>query len=345
MVKPVIALSCSGEGLGHASRMVSLCTALQEQYHCVIWCPDSVRDFFVEKVPGITIFSVPLTRLIKRHNRVNVPLTIMSNLWTRLVMHRGVAAVREQFKSHAIKALIADYEPMTCLVAKSLNIPVIAFNHQGILDRFKCRSLSDVVGWGANRFMLPHFDHEIVSSFYNGDVGPLIRQQVMSQVPKTDDFVFVYAKPTFQSIVTRIRTHCPTVDFRWFPNPSMQMESAMAACKAVVAPAGHQLLSEALVLKKPIFCVPEQWQAEQQLNARMIEKSGWGMMGHPHTIESQFEDFMATLSAYPKPSDPNYHFCLTNDIDRAVLRVTAVLTECLNQVDIISQSECATLIG
>jgi hypothetical protein len=50
----------------------------------------------------------------------------------------------------------------------------------------------------------------------------------------------------------------------------------LASCRAVVATAGFTLMSEAISLDKPMLAVPIRGQFEQVLNARYLEREGYG---------------------------------------------------------------------
>lgn len=321
-----VGVAMSGEGHGHASRMAALCRRLRDHVDLVIWCPRTVSAFLADKLPGIPQYEIPLTKLHKTGNKVNIIRTGIGNIQTRWMMHTKLSNMQAQFAAHTITTMISDYEPMSCLAAKKSQIPVLAFNHQGVLDRFFPRNITDIAGRLANWFMRPHFDHQIVSSFYYGNVGPLLRDEITSQTPTDGDYFFVYLKPTFRPVFDKIKAAYPELSYRCFPNKTDNLEAAMAGCKAVITPAGHQLLSEALSLKKPVFAVPENGQSEQQLNARMIEAADLGMKATNTTAVQRFTTFLTRLQTSPFRGTSGDHYCLKDDTERALEQVLAAIT-------------------
>jgi len=53
----------------------------------------------------------------------------------------------------------------------------------------------------------------------------------------------------------------------------------LISCKGVITNGGFSLISEAVILNKPIYSIPIKHQGEQEMNGYYIEKEGWGIPG------------------------------------------------------------------
>ena len=71
----------------------------------------------------------------------------------------------------------------------------------------------------------------------------------------------------------------------------------LRTARAVVAGGGFTLLSECVYLHKPVLSLPVQGQFEQTLNARYIERLGYGACGAEPT-EALIFDFLARLEEF-----------------------------------------------
>ncbi len=127
-------------------------------------------------------------------------------------------------------------------------------------------------------------------------------------MPVTGDYVLVYVKKSSAQQVREILSDFPDTDFRIFPDPEHDFVEALAGCKAVLAPAGHQLLSEALYLKKPVLTIPQEQQYEQRLNAKMLKASGWGRGTDLNNLKRDLTTFLAELDSYPRKASSLYRF-------------------------------------
>ena len=85
--------------------------------------------------------------------------------------------------------------------------------------------------------------------------------------------------------------------FRPFSEPAFIED--LATCRGVIAGGGFTLMGEAVFLHKPMLAVPLAGQFEQFLNARYLEREGFGMFAEnfedPATVRA-FLDRTATLT-------------------------------------------------
>ena len=70
-------------------------------------------------------------------------------------------------------------------------------------------------------------------------------------------------------------------------------------CSGIISPAGHTIISEALVYGKPILAVPVKDHLEQLVNAHLIEKQGFGIACYDSaTLEKSMREFFSKLPEF-----------------------------------------------
>jgi uncharacterized protein (TIGR00661 family) len=321
-----IAVSLTGEGSGHATRMTALCRELGSRHEVSVWCPLHTRRLMQPRLPDSRFYELPWFQAAYDGNRVRLLETMRSNLG--LFFRAGLVAISlaRELESRQVDAVVSDYEPFLCLAGTMTGKPVLQLNHQGVIDRHPALRWDWFVAWLVNRIMMPPASERLVSSFYNGDVGPLLRPEIAGRREEPADFVVVYARTGFAEHVLPVLDKYPNTEFRVFPSEQHDYAESLAACRGVIAPAGHQLMSEALHLRKPLLAFPQDNQYEQELNARMLERSGWGMRGN---IERVFEDvgrFLQFMPHFPlhRPR-PGMELRFHDSTDQAARRVEGIL--------------------
>lgn len=311
--------------------MAALCQGLSGEHRVSLLCPDHTWDRLRPRFPDFDFTPIPYLRTIYRYNSVDVGRTLVFNSGHFLRRPWTTRRLADRLQDMGIQALISDYEPFGPLAAKRAGIPVLLFNHQGVVDTHRSLKPSWLLAWFINRVMMPYGNAHITSSFYNGDVGPLIRQEVTGKTPTRGDFVFVYAREAFREHVVPALGRFPDTNFRVFPSGHSSFTDSLASCLGIVAPAGHQLISECLSLGKPLLVFPQQGQYEQELNARMLAASGWGMIGSIRRLPRALERFLAALDRFPlhQPST-GVRYCLHDDAPRAVRLVDEWLRQAVH---------------
>ena len=95
-----------------------------------------------------------------------------------------------------------------------------------------------------------------------------------------------YLKPLYRELLLPLLDRLGRDRFKVFPDPKADYAEALATARALVAPAGHQSISEALALGKPVFAIPVEGQFEQELNARKLRETGFGDWSDYRNLES-----------------------------------------------------------
>lgn len=323
-----IALSCTGEGFGHASRTVALAQMLAARYELVIFCPERLFPFMRENLgTDIPLESIPYFPFVKHRDRIDYVGTTLRILPGAIRFPADISRVARRLKRHGVQALISDYDPYGSYAADRLGMPILQINHPAVVLRDRAFSLESMLARVISILLMGKYHRKLVVSFYDGDLGPVVRPALESgRRAEPEDFIVVYLKPSYRKIMLRALKRLAIHNVQVFPSPDKNIIDYLGRCRAVISSAGHQFMSEALVLKKPVFVVPQVGQYEQLLNARMLEQSGWGTWAWMEEVEPKLREFVANLDRYPLPAKQDaVRYRFDNDLPRAVRKIEAFL--------------------
>lgn len=322
-----IAISFVGEGLGHASRIITIAKELSKHHIIYFYCPKevqtSVQEAFSLDKKRFSFTSIPHIELAKRDNKLQLLKTSAINFEKLFFNTKTINSLAKSLQKENIHAVISDYDRFLPLAGKKANIPVLLFNHQKVIEQFPKFSLTYFIAKVTNKIMMPHYDQIISSSFYDGDVGPIIRKEVKQLKTSNKNFILVYLRPFFRSQIQPILNKS-TIPLKYFPNKNDDFLKALSQCKGIIAPAGHQLISEALYLKKPILVIPLKHHYEQQLNSLMLKESNKGICCDIHSFESYLDDFYQLIDK-PSTNKSKIKFITTDDTPKAIKKIQEFL--------------------
>lgn len=326
-----LGISINGEGGGHITRMIALAEKLKDHYEIYFWTPKSCHNFLKFYFPQHPIFDLPAFDFYKKNHVILYNKTFFLNLKLAKKYIFGDKILIKQLKKSKINLIISDYEPFLPKASLSLNIPVLYFSHQPILSKHPKIDFEYVIAFMVNKIMMPNHFPQICCSFYNGDVGPMVRNYISQEKTEIHDYVLVYASPSVKSTILPVINEINDVCFKICPDPQIDFAQCLAKCRAVIAPAGHQLMTECLIHNKPLLAFPQKKQYEQRLNAIMLEKSGRGMMGDIKNMKSDIIKFLNKLGSYPfKEPEKNTNFVFKNDINHAVCIINDIIQKKFN---------------
>jgi len=336
-----IALAANGEGYGHASRMVSLVESLGSQYRLVLYAPDSIHDFLKSKLGSrlsqtkinckrlnlpMYLHSLPGLCFTKQGDRIKYLATLRQNLPVIFSMRRNLAILRKQFVQDGVDVLISDFEPFSTLAARALGLPILQLNHPGVVLRDSSIRLDALLAKLVATLMMGVYTRRQLVSFYDGDIGPLIRDEIKKQqITNTGPIVVFVKKEYRQKVLCELKRN-GIHDLLIFPEAAAQHDyaKALAGCRALISSAGHQALSECIYLGKPVFAIPQRGQYEQLLNARKLALSGRGWNGNLRTLQQDLPKFLTAIknNQWPvKGQRPGLHIKDDDWTDRLLRRI------------------------
>ncbi len=317
-----IVYGVSGEGSGHSSRArvvlehlaaagheVKVVTYGRGVHHLAI-------DFDLFETVGLKIVSVD--------NRVAPAKTLLTNLQRLPDGHKRLQQLKaELFKRFKPDVVITDFEPMCAYLANHYDLPLITIDNQHRLRymHFDCPAplhRDRQLAVNIIRSLVPRPDVSLVTTFYFGQpkndrtflFAPLLRDEVRSMTPRTNNHILVYLTSGFESFLDLLREF-PRERFIVYGQSdgggigNLQFKAPgkegflkdLADCKAVMATAGFTLMTEALHLGKPYLAMPMSGQFEQAINAVFLEKLECGVNLH-HLSKAGIGDFLYRLPEF-----------------------------------------------
>lgn len=317
-----IIYSCAGEGRGHVTAVIAISQFLIDKLEIVFVAPPSVSSLLREQFPNNKVYDVPGLAFPLTKGRINIPKTIIYSAGILFGRARTVHQMKEIIIKEKIDTVICDFEPYTAYASTELGVPLFHINHPGIvLERVSFRPEILLAKLGAFLIMGSYGQKTAFYSFFNGQLGPIIRKEILELTPEDGNHFLVYLNPHMKKYFLRIAKNFPQYQFKFFPNPQEDYLEALRTCKAVIAPGGHQTISEAIVLKKPILAYPIPSQYEQILNVKMLNYSGRGFGGNPKKLKKSFIEFLNWLPGFPYPQKGHNTFRLHDDTSTAVKEI------------------------
>jgi uncharacterized protein (TIGR00661 family) len=320
--KKILAFSCAGEGFGHIARIVALSEYLRNDFEIIYFVPKSVQGFLLKNLGTVRIVTIPSFHFVLRDHGIDYLRTVKENIGYFLNYADIVSEIKKRLSEYRIDSLICDFEPFVSRSAASLGIPFMNFSHPGILIKTFPLSFSGFCSRAVARFMTPAAQANLFCSFYNGEIGPVIRREIREKEPVYEDFYLVYTKKDSQKQMLDCLQYFPDKRFAVYPREGGDFAESLCRCRGIIAPAGHQLISEALYLGKPILAFPQKGQYEQTVNARMLEKSGRGFYGKVQHMQRDMQRFFDHIEEFPYCQNRFERFCFTDDTRKIVKFIT-----------------------
>lgn len=350
-----IIYALSGQGRGHASRVMAVSDELRARGHDLAFCCGGTA-LEILSAKNEPVIPVPSLRQVMEGNEVRMLQTLRTN-WDSIVhlgeIVSGLADTFDRFEPHLI---ITDFEAFSHRAAERLGVPVISFNHQQVITEttyslpLKYR-FDAMMAELAVRLIAPSNPELVLmtSFFYpplrnpekTALIPPIIRPAVQKLKPTRGDHVLVYYNTTAgaEHVLQTLREvdarfivynfDRPDDDTMSYPNirfkePSIEeFLDDLASSRAVISTAGFTLTSETLYLGKPLLVVPNRGIFEQTLNALFLERDGLGaaVMDRPLTVED-VSTFLKKRSEYEEKLR-RHASCGNNEAVRCIESVLA----------------------
>lgn len=302
-----------GEGMGHATRSRVVIDALAARGHDVqVVVSGRAHDYLkaresdrlgVNRIWGLSI--------VYEDNEVRNVRTLLENVrgaalggWPRNA--KAYLDLTDQFRPEVV---VSDFETWSWLYGKAHRIPVISLDNIQIVNR--CEHPPEVIAGKEREYLLakavvkaklPGCFHYLVGTFFFPRVSkprttlvpPVLRPEVLAARPEPGEHLVVYQTSTSNAalpdILRRCGRECRIYGLRrdlaaderdgnllWRPFAEQRFVDDLRTAKAVVSGGGFTLMSEAVYLHRPMLSVPVKKQFEQILNARYLERAGYGL--------------------------------------------------------------------
>jgi uncharacterized protein (TIGR00661 family) len=296
-----------GEGLGHATRSGVVAEHLIGRGHEVkMVASGRAFPYLSERLPDVEeIWGLSFAL-------VDGQVDTWRSVWKNL---RGGARGVPQDLAHGVRIarsfkpelVITDFDGFAYAFAKTERLPVISLGNIQMTAR--CEHDETILHGAhvpyreartfvraklplAHRYLITTFFYPPVSAPRTILVPPILRTEIVAAAPEDGGHVLAYGRIAQSSIDALVATGVPchlygardglegdvvegTLTYKPFSNDGFVED--LRTCRGVVASAGFSLMSEAVYLRKPMLAIPLAGQFEQIMNARYLEKLGFGV--------------------------------------------------------------------
>jgi uncharacterized protein (TIGR00661 family) len=318
-----------GEGMGHAMRSRVVLEHLCAQGHEIeIMASGRAKDFLAKRFEGVN--RIHGLHMIYEDNRVRRGKTLWSNVLTGAAgVPQNIAAYFELIKEFRPEAVISDFESWAYLYAKAHRLPIVSIDNMQIINR--CTHDDEILAGHQAEFQitrtfvkgkLPFCDHYLITTFFRPPVRkpkttlvpPILRPEILAARRRPGEHLLVYQTAegygSLADTLARTGLECRIYgmrrgiqeeqvegDLRYRPFSEEGFVDDLASCLGVIAGGGFTLMGEAVYLHKPMLAVPLGRQFEQLLNARYLEREGFGRGADSLDDPAVIRDFVAAIPA------------------------------------------------
>jgi uncharacterized protein (TIGR00661 family) len=301
-----------GEGMGHAIRSRVVIDHLARTHDVQVVVSGRAHDYLkarerdrlgVNKIWGLSI--------VYEDNEVRNFRTLLANVRGAALggWPRNVKAWFDLAESFRPEVVVSDFESWSYLFARSRGLPCVSVDNIQIVNR--CEHPPDVVAGheaelllakGIVKAKLPGCFHYLVTTFFYPRVAkprttlhpPVLRPEILAAVAERGEHLLVYQTSTsneaLPDLLRRSGRECRIYGLRrdlaadlrdgnllWRPFDERTFVEDLRTARGVVSGGSFTTMSECVYLHKPLLSVPVRKQVEQVLNARWLEKLGYGM--------------------------------------------------------------------
>jgi len=346
-----------GEGMGHAIRSKVVLDFLVSEGHQVeIMASGRAVDFLKKHFPAVN--RIHGYFMIAEENYIHRGKTFWLNVMKGAVgVPRNIAAYFELVDDFQPQCVISDFESWTYLYAKTHRLPVLSIDNMQVINR--CTHAPEILeGERANfeiakafvKAKLPGCDHYFITTFFHPPIRkertslhpPILRPEILAASPTKGDHLLVYqtteSNERLAEVLAATGLPCRIYgmrrnisedqvegDLTYRPFSEDGFIADLASARAVIAGGGFTLIGEAVYLHKPVLSIPLENQFEQTLNARYLEKEGFGMATKTLTDPAVIQRFLAEL--------PRYEASLAGYEQKDNTHLLTALTEKLDQAE------------
>jgi uncharacterized protein (TIGR00661 family) len=323
----------NGEGMGHATRSQVVIDALLKAHDVRVVASGAAFRYLRDRLPRVDEIFGPSFAM--KNGEIQRWATVRQNF------AKGPRELPDTVK-HWMKlvhewrpeVVITDFEPLAGRYARATRTPLVCVDNINMVDR--CRHDREIIGReredfllarAVTRAMVPTAGDYIITTFFRPPlargrttlVPPIVRPEIVAAEPVRGDHLLVYSSGE-EELLDALRSsgvRCRVYGMRGGPEETVVEGNLefrprsnegfledLRSARGVVAGGGFSLLSEAVYLGKPALSVPLQGQFEQVMNARYLQREGFGMCAMEVTpaVLAEFlerlDEFALSLAGY-----------------------------------------------
>jgi uncharacterized protein (TIGR00661 family) len=323
-----------GEGMGHAIRSRVVLDELVQRHDVQVVVSGRAHDYLakrandhlqVKKIWGFTI--------VTEDNEVRNFRTLFENVKGALTggWPQNIKTYFEIADSFRPDVVISDFESWSYLYGVNHALPVISVDNMQIVNR--CRHDKEVIAGHEASFQIakgiikakvPGAYHYLITTFFRPPIRrrrttlhpPILRPEILAARSEQGKHLLVYQTYTtnqeLPDLLKRTGIECRVYGLRrelrederednllYRPFSEEGFIEDLRTCRGVVASGGFTLMGEAVYLHKPMLAEPVAKQFEQILNARYLEKEGYGLCAD-QISGAKLDEFLGRLPEFEK---------------------------------------------
>jgi uncharacterized protein (TIGR00661 family) len=318
--------------MGHATRSRVILTHLVSEGHDVeIMASGRACEFLTKHFPNVN--RIHGLHMIYEENRMRIGKTVLSNAKEGAQgLPKNIAAYFDLIDRFKPEVVISDFESWTYAYAKSHRLPILSIDNMQIIHR--CKHEQGILEGEKVSFQLtkafvkgklPTCNAYFITSFFRPEIRkpdtrlfpPILREQILNATRSKGEHLLVYQTgegyDALPGILASTGLECRIYgmrrdlteevregNLRYLPFSEDGFIADLASSRAVIAGGGFTLMGEAVYLRKPMLSVPLAKQFEQVLNARYLEKEGFGKSADSLDGPSVIPNFLKALPEYEK---------------------------------------------
>ena len=347
----------TGEGMGHAMRSrVVLEHLLAAGHEVEIVSSNRAADYLSRRFGGTT--KINGLHMVLEENRIKRGKTLWSNILEGSTGLPGnIAAYFDMIARFVPEVVVSDFESWSYLYGQNNRLPIISIDNMQIINR--C-SHPDAITEGqtvnfqvAKAFVkgkLPFCDHYLITTFFRPEIRkkntslhpPILRPEILAARPSQGDHLLVYqtaeGNDSLEEVLASTGIECRIYgmrrdiqgevvegNLRHRPFSEAGFIDDLASARAVIAGSGFTLMGEAVYLHKPMLAIPLSGQFEQVMNARYLERQGYGLyaddLDDPETVRGfldQVPRYQDKLAGYRQDGNRDLLAALDAQLERVV---------------------------
>ena len=252
---------------------------------------------------GFSVLDVPVLTTFYKNSRVDDYRTIKNGLHVLAQREKVVKKVSHIIRDFDPDLVLTDYEYFTALACRRLGRPCISLDHQHILTHCEgsmpdrryptgliTKSLVKGLFSGSSHFLIVSFFRLPPKDGLNTEVfSAIVRDAVLRQTPMSGNHALVYVTTdTFHQIIPLLgKMDGNFIIYGFGPRPPYKnlifkghskegFIEDLTSSRYVINNGGHNTISEALCLEKPVFAFPIPNNFEQVVNGYYLKELGYG---------------------------------------------------------------------
>jgi uncharacterized protein (TIGR00661 family) len=316
----------NGEGMGHATRSDVVISSLLAAHDVRVMASGAAFRYLEDKYGHVNEIFGPSFALdhgeIRRWATVTHTMSAMGRDLPGSV-RRWMATVDEWRPD----VVVTDFEPLSGIYARSSRTPLVCVDNIHMIDR--CRHGKAIVDGARDDFrlarvvtraMVPTAGDYVITTFFRPPllrgrtvlVPPIVRPSVVAAQPVRGEHLLVYSGGSEELIAALRNCGVPSRVYAMRDGPEAGTTDGaieyrersidgfledLVSSRGVITGGGFSLLSEAVFLGKPVLSVPLRGQFEQLMNARYLDREGFGLCA-PVVDEPTLTTFLDRLDSY-----------------------------------------------